>query len=416
MQLKHLYMKKTKKFNTIITKMYFPFSFQKQDILKKAMLPSMLVYTNEKYPKEEDYRREISKYGIFSLSAEIIEIGKQHFLVFTLIIPDKKTIKEDLLKEALIFFLDTIYHPNIVKNAFEKNLFEKKKRILQMDIENVFYHIGAYHNYKIWSILDPEEEYIVSSINHKEELGKLSAEDVYSFYKKVVPGKEPLIFIYGDFIKKTAEETILKYLSEEKVAFSKDFHPIYRDFFTKKIEKEIKIEEKKPFRQSYLTYVYKVQNMKEEDIVPLKCIDAILSGAATDLLMKKLRNELGIVYSTFSRRSGDESLLFITAKLYKENREKAEKGIEEVMDLLRNKTKVQSFLQAIKEEIKIYKMEKEDSKFFLLDNYIDSILETGRKLDDFYDKILSITVEDITSFMPRVKKIVTCFIEGDESE
>lgn len=105
-------MEKNKNFNTILTDVYFPFPFEKKDVLKKAILPSLLVYTNEKYPNEEAFRKEISKHGIFSLRASFTEIGKQNFLVFTLIISDKKTIKEDIitfqkrLKKILIFFLE----------------------------------------------------------------------------------------------------------------------------------------------------------------------------------------------------------------------------------------------------------------------------------------------------------------------
>ncbi len=414
--MKNLYMKKDKNFNTILVRILFPFILKKEDILKKTILPSMLVYTNEKNPNEEDFRKELSKHGIFTITASIIEIGKQFFLSFTLIIPDKKTIKEDLLEDALCFFLDTIYHPNKVEGAFEERLFEKEKRRLKRDIENVFHNITSYNNYKIWNFLDPKEEYIVSSINHKDQLEQLTTKDVYNFYEKIVYKKKPFIFLYGDFIKKTAKRTIQNYLEKEKVVFPKDFHPIYQDMFTKEIEKEIKIEEKKPFNQSKLTYVYQIKEATREDEVLLNCINRMLSYDAIDLLMKKLRDELGIVYTTSSRIIGEGSLLFITANIYKENKKEAEKGIEEVIELLKDKTKVEVFLKEVKEEIKIERIQRNDSANALFNNYIEQIMKTGKGIEELYDKMLEVKIEDITTFVKRFQKILTCFIEGEENE
>lgn len=414
--MQNVYMQKNKNFNTIIIKILFPFSYEKKEVLKKTILPAMLVYTNQKWKEEEDFRKEISKRSILSLKSGMIEIGKQCFLSFTCVMPDKKTVEEDLLPNALSFLLDTIYHPNIINGAFEEKLFLKEKRSLEKDIENVFHNITSYSQYKIWSFLDPKEEYIVSAVNHKEELATLTAQEVYAFYKKIVPNKKPIIFIYGDFKKKNAEEIIQKYLEKEKVTFPKDFHPIYKSLYTKNIKKPIKIEETKPFHQSYLTYVYQIENIKIEEEALLISVSALLSSSSTNLLMKKLRDELGLVYSTFSKVAGDGSLLFVTAKLYKENRKKAEKGLEEVMEILKDKTKVAPLLDLLKEDIKVYKVERKDAKFALLDSYMSKTLQSGKTTEEIFEDILSIKVEDITNFVARLKKILTYFLKGEENE
>lgn len=414
--MNHIYMQKTKKFNTIITEFLFPFSFEKKEGMQKALLPSLLVYTNQKYPVEENFRKEISKRSIFTLNASIKEIGKQSFLSFIMVTPDKKTIKEDVYPKALSFFLETIYHPNIKNGKFKQTLWEREKKELKKDIESVPYTISAYHHFQIWDFIDPKEEYYVRPIKHKEKLDTLTNKEMYEFYQKIVSHKRPIVFVYGDFIKKDIQKEIENHFTKEKVIFPKDFHPIYQDLFTKTIKKEIKVQERKPFYQSYLTYVYQIKDAKKEDVIYLKCIHKMLSSDATHLLLQKLRNELGIVYSAFSKIAGEGTLLSITAKIDKKNKEKAEKGIEEIMEMLKNPSTVESLLQKVKEEMSVWLWEEEDSKFSCFYNFIRQSLRAGKTSREWKKEIDALQTEDIITFMPRLTKIVHYFLEGETHE
>ena len=43
-------------------------------------------------------------------------------------------------------------------------------------------------------------------------------------------------------------------------------------------------------------------------------------------------------------------------------------------------------------------------------------MKTGKGIEELYDKMLEVKIEDITTFVKRFQKILTCFIEGEENE
>ena len=92
---------KNENFQTILINVIYPYQENEKDLAKQKLLPAMLAYMTEKYPTEEDFQKALKENYILSYSTRQLTIGTTSAFNFHLEIPDKKTLKENILEEQI---------------------------------------------------------------------------------------------------------------------------------------------------------------------------------------------------------------------------------------------------------------------------------------------------------------------------
>lgn len=403
--------KHTKCFNTIHIEFLFPFKLNTENIADISILPLLLVKTNKQYPTEDSFRKALIDNYIIDIGCSVKTIAYQRFLIFTLIIPDVKTIKEDYTKKSIEFFIKTIYEPNIVNNQFDSKIFEENRQILITRMHNDLKNVDFYNYQQLINLVDIKGEAKKNLVNHQEQLENLNPQTTFQLYQQIVLEKSPYIYVIGDI-----DDKINDYFDN----FRKEQFPIDSDltYYTPKISDEVVIkEEVKPFFKSCLNYVYNVKNMTKNDIVYLQLVGNLLSSGSSDLLMKYLRHEGKLVYHADSSVFSNYGVLLIEAWIAKSSKEKAMELIGKVMEEIKKRETIEQVLDDIKEENRLQLIRSKDSQISMLNQMIYAEnLKVSLEENERYEIIKKVTVDDLLKFIDRLELNVIYYLEGDQSE
>ena len=323
-------------------------------------------------------------------------------------------IKEDILKERLKFFINTIYEPNIKNNQFDSKYFEIKKSDLELRIKNNLANVDFYNDYRLLQIVDPNGESTRIIENHQEQLKDLNPTTTYEFYKKIVLEKLPFIFVVGD-----VEKTKLESLFDELLFKNKPHNKIekinynFTDYLTK-IKTNI-IKEKGPYNQSCLSYVYKVKDMHFNDTPYLKIVNLLLSSTSSNLLMDSLRTEGKLVYYAGSYIYTHNGLLIIEARIGSKSYKEAKKRIEETFDKLKDQQIIKPLLTNVKKQLYLDLIRAQDNKYYFLNQLINcQTFKCSMNLNEEYEIIKNMTTKDIANFIKRLELDTIYYLEGEK--
>lgn len=403
-----------KDFQTIIVRVMFPYQEEDENLTKLTILPSMLMYMNEKYPSEDLFQTNRRKKYILSATCNKMVVGTTGCLCFSLVIPDIESLGFDNLDEQFEFFSEMIYKPKVIDDGFDKFELEREKRNLHMSIENGMRTLRVYHGVRSLELIDDEGILSRSIENHREQIDEITPQNLYKLYLDLISKYQPTIFVFGNVdetrINSLADKYLYKYNGLTQVEKN------YNHFLEPKNEEVKVVEEKKEFKDSAISFLYKVKDMREDDFNYLSLVKSLLNSLSSRMLNKKLRDENDLVYSSKASTYLRFGVLEVTAYINKINKDIVINKIYEVMDELKNPDNIREYLDNIKDRRRIGIIRSADDKFTLLNDVVLETLEVDKNMYDNYEDVLKITAEDISSFVERLVLDTIYFVEEEDHE
>lgn len=407
---------KNKNFQTILVNVIFPYQEQVEELAKQALLPAMLVYMTEKYPTEELFQKELKENYILSYSARQITIGTTSSFSFHLEIPDKKTLKKDVIEKQVKLFYEAIFHPKVENNGFDNFELKREKENLKLKIKNSEKSFKSYLNYRIAKLVDNEGIFSRNLKDHLSQIDKVTPQNLYDYWKEKIKNNTPVIFIMGNIEEKEITPIIEKYFikSDKK---HQVLETDYIHYLAPYRTTPQKITEEKEFRDSAISLIYKVKDMKQEDNILLSLVNNLLTSLSSRLLNKKLRDEYNLIYSSEVTFFPNYGLLKITAYINPKNKDIAEDKIKEVLNSLKDEKKVSPLLEKIKERRRINLIKSLDNKYSIINDNIFKNLKIDYTSEESYNLLKDKTSKDIAEFMDRLSLDTVYFLkESDKNE
>ena len=398
-----------KDFQTILINVIFPFMKKEEEIAKINLLPRMLHLMTHKYPSEEEFTLVCRKNYLLANFCTCNTIGNLAYFTFHFMIPDVETLKENYLEKQFQIMHEMIYHPKTNHNQFDSFEFEKEKKNLYHDIEEILKDVNSYAMIKAKELVDDNHIFTNTIFNHQEQIESLTSKELYDFYCEKIINNNPAIYIFGKVNEKEMNQLCTNYLyHNNKITppldiFIKNYLPI-------KKEPQSFIE-KSNFHNSIYIEFYKVNNMKEEDELYLGLIKDILSSSTSRLLNKQLRDNQELVYSSFAFNNANYGLLGICAIIQKNHIQVTKEKIKEVFNELKNEEEIEKALIKIKEKLRINLIKDLDEKTFLFRESVLKDLKLDITAKEYYEKALPITANDISKFTDRLILDTTYFLE-----
>ena len=214
----------------------------------------------------------------------------------------------------------------------------------------------------------------------------------------------------GNFDHKRMDTLLNKYIIKNNKCT--DLNLKYNYFL--KPRKDInKVNEKSHFKDSSLSLVYKIKDMKEKDKITLSMIHGLLTSLSSRLLNKKLRDEEELVYSAFASPYIHYGCLEITAFINKKNKKLVYKKILEVIEDLKNSKMIDPLLDNLKDRKRIALIKGLDDKYYIFNEVMLDVLKIEKKQDVVYKKMLKITSKDICELVDRLVLDTIYFIEEE---
>ena len=400
-------------FQTIQINVLYPYQKEEKNLAKDIILPSMLMYINNDYPTEKGFSKALKERFILKLHSFPTTIGTTNYLTFSLTIPDKKSLKQDFIEEQIKFLHDTIYNPKIENNGFLPFEVERELKNLKLLIDNINKSFNPYLNYKIKKLVDTEGLLSLNIKDHEEQLKDITPKNLYKYYQEKVINNKPLIFIFGD-IKNTNIENIIKkhFPIKEKLTLKTD----YTHYLTPQRTIPKEITEEKEWKDSALSFIYKIKDMKKEDNMSIELICLLLSSLSSRLLDKKLRDEYNLVYGTQVTYNLNFGIFIIVAYINKDNKDLAKEKILEVMNELKEKELITPLIEKIKERKRINLIKTLDKKQVLLGDYMYKVLGIDDTNKENYEKLKKLKASDVLELLNRFNLDTIYFLKEQDYE
>lgn len=407
---------KNENFQTILINIIFPYQEKEEELAKQALLPAMLVYMTEKYPTEEVFQKQLKENYILSYSARQITIGTTAAFNFHLEIPDKKTLKKDVIEKQVELFSEAIFHPKIENEGFDNFELKREKENLKLKIRNSEKSFKAYLSNQTAKLVDNEGIFSRNLKDHLSQIDEITPQNLYDYWKEKIKNNTPIIFIMGNIEEKEITPIIEKYF----IKYDKEYQTLETDYIhylTPYRTTPQKITEEKEFRDSAISLIYKVKDMKQEDNILLSLVHSLLTSLSSRLLNKKLRDEYNLIYSSEVTFFPNYGLLKITAYINPKNKDIVEEKIKEVLNSLKDENKITPLLEKIKERRRINLIRSLDNKYSIMNDNIFKTLKIDYTSEESYNLLKEKTAKDVAEFIDRLSLDTTYFLkESDKHE
>ena len=405
---------KNENFETIIITVIFPYQEKIEELAKQALLPAMLMYMNEEYPTEEEFQKALKENYIVDYFAKQITVGTSNSFAFYLVIPDKLTLKKDYVEKQISILEKCLYHPKLINKEFDNFELEREKENLLIKLKNIDKSFHAYQTKRLHKLVDNEGIFSRSLYDHQDLIEKLTSKELYKFYQEKIKNNHPLIFILGNIEKDTILPIIKKYFPtlKEQETLKTNYRHYLKPFRITPQE----ITEEKKFKDSSLSLVYKVENMKKEDTILLGLLKNILTSQSTRLLSKKLRDEYNLVYSSSATFYPNFGIFEITAYINALNKDLALEKILEVMNDIKQEKELRPLIEKIIRRRKTILIRSLDNKYSILTNEIYKKLDIAYTDKESYDLLTKVTEEDLLEFLSRLKLDTIYFLKEMQDE
>ena len=402
-------------FKTIIIKIMFPIDFTKENIALNAMLPQMLSYMTKNYPNEEDLVLEKKKRCLIGSNIYNYSVGTNGCLCYEFVIPDSTCLNNNLFDSQFELMEEIIYNPKIINDQFDLDDYERELKNTKLGLDSIDKNMRSYQHTKLINLVDDQGILSLSLYNYKQYLDKVNTSNLYDYYKEVIK-RTPFIFVFGNIDENIFNKLFYKYIikSNKKNIIVKgnydNYLNNYRDVYQY-------YEEKKDFKDSALSIVYKIRNYNKNDGLYLRIVSSIMNSMSTRVLDNKLRGDHDLVYGSRCSIYRHYGLFEITTFINKDNKDMVLEKIFEVMDELKNIDYITPLLDRIIEGERISLLKMLDLKYSLFDDYIFSYLDLDIKKTDFYHKLLDVKPIDIINFLNRfVVDTIYYLEEGDSND
>lgn len=407
---------KNENFQTILINIIFPYQEKEEELAKQALLPAMLVYMTEKYPTEELFQKKLKENYILSYSTRQITIGTTAAFNFHLEIPDKKTLKKDVIEKQVELFSEAIFHPKIENEGFDNFELKREKENLKLKIRNSEKSFKAYLSNQTAKLVDNEGIFSRNLKDHLSQIDEITPQNLYDYWKEKINNNTPIIFIMGNIKEKEITPIIEKYF----IKYDKEYQTLETDYIhylTPYRTTPQKITEEKEFRDSAISLIYKIKDMKQEDNILLSLVHSLLTSLSSRLLNKKLRDEYNLIYSSEVTFFPNYGLLKITAYINPKNKDLVEEKIKEVLNSLKDENKITPLLEKIKERRRINLIRSLDNKYSIMNDNIFKTLKIDYTSEESYNLLKEKTTKDVAEFIDRLSLDTTYFLkESDKHE
>ena len=399
-----VYLYQDDNFNTINIQLSFNGKVGNREDAVNYVLCKYMMQSNEIYPSINQKMKELYAMDLYFFPQKI---GKTSSIIVSADLVSPSIVEDDYLAGAFDFIKNIILHPKFtdanlletIKRSYistlAHTLSNSNKRAKRLFLDNVFDD----ENNKYGCSIDLE--YISSIIN------SITLDDIKEAYKNSI--NEQTFYrgmVFGN-ISKEQFDLFRKYIPYKNNGDVLDYASK-----CKIVENDSEVLD--PDTNESILYVTYETDEIDEGLS--KVLGPIFNGG-NGLCHQILREKYGLVYSSYISIYCYKKAFVFTAKIDKNNKQKAMEAIKEIISIAQDKNKLIELLKFAKEYIKnedYLLSEKKDYILDYLDDYIRGIPDNFN-YNDFIKNIDSYTEEEIAHHMGTLKLKNVFMYKGDKN-
>ena len=397
---------KTSKFKSVYISAYFKSPVTKENVTYRSVLKDILIESCMKYNSSSKlYLNLLDNYDAY-LSSTSSRYGNYIINSFRTSVLDDKYTEVGNLDKVIDTFCEVLFNPYAANNQFDLDTFNMIVSKRRSEIKNALEESSTLSLYKTYKNLDQSKAYTYFS--ELKYLDKLTSDILYKEYLKMLNESEINLIICGNvdesslFIEKITSN-FKNNIKQDKslIIDNSDLNDDYN-----------MIEEDGVGTQNIIDIVMPIKNSNFHElnyVAPLYRV--ILGGMDSSRLFVKIREENSFSYYVFARLEKDDSMINVIMGLEKENFKKALNMSLDIIDSMKSITTKE--LDNAKKEVITSLLESQDNISNVVSRCYNEKMFNLPKVNDFIDKINSVTKEEVEAFSLKVKPIMSHFLKGD---
>lgn len=384
----------TNKFKTNLLAVFLSLPLTRDTVTKNALITAVLRRGTQTMPNQEIISRKLEEMYGSSFDCGIEKTGDTHTIKFYLeAINDEFLIeKENLLEESFKILFDIIFNPLVENGKLKEEYVNGEKENLKQIIEGKIDNKGAYALERCVEEMYKNKAYGLYKYGYIEDLEKITAEDLYNYYKEMISKCKIDIFVSGNLPQNTIEmveknENIQK-LNDRKIEL--------KDEEKDKTQKEKVITESMEITQGKLVIGMDVNSNIENLSYITMCYNTILGGGANSKMFQNVREKASLAYTAGSNYLKRKQNIFIRAGIEIENYDKAVQIIKEQLNDMKNGKFTQTDIENAKNLIIATIENIEEEQDTEISYYFGQELSNSQvSVQEYIEKIKSVTKEQI---------------------
>lgn len=406
----NLHFIKTDIFKTITMKVIFHTPIIKEDITKRNILSDILLQSTKEYKTRRDLTIKSEDLYAADIYTSNQRVGNYIMTSFILQTLNDKYTEENNFEESIKFLHEIIFNPDVEEERFKEDKLELVKSNATLALNSIKEDAANYSLIRMSEAYDKTSPISYRMTGYLEDLDKITEENLYEYYERMLDNDYVDIFILGDINEKELLPIIKKYFKFKKVKKRKASYylpnkkPRKRRLFAKETTKN---------SQSKLAIACPISKMTDyEKNYSLLLANIILGGTGDSKLFKEVREENSLCYTIKSNYNRLDNLMVINAGIDNVNFDKAVELItKDVQDMKKGKF-TDSDINVAKEFYKTSAESLMESPSRIINEVLTEEILGVEPLSERVRKIEKVTKKDIIRACKKINMDTVFLLEG----
>lgn len=389
----------TEKFKTNLYAVFLAIPLTRENVTKTALLSAVLRRGTQNIVSQDLISKKLEEMYGASFDCGVEKTGNNQIIKFYLEAVNEEFLPKgaEITKKCIDILLDIALNPLVEENGFKKEYVESEKNHLKQIIESKIDNKRMYALERCTEEMFKDEPYGLYKFGYIEDLEKITPQDLYEYYKKMINECKIDIFVSGIVDTNEINDIIIKNKEIEKLNSRKAIYNINTER-TKLVEKrETKVvEEHLNVGQGNLVIGLRVNDDKENAKFVVSVYNAILGGGANSKLFQNVREKESLAYTAGSTYRRQKNTIFIRCGIEIDNYEKALNTIRKQLEDIKNgeisDEDLTNAKQLIVESMRSISSEQDTEITY---NYGQELSDVYVSIDDYIDKINFVSKKDI---------------------
>ena len=401
-----------KKLKTTVAGMYIRRRLCREDASKNALIPYVLKSGCMRYPKIQDINAQLDELYGAKMSTGVIKNGDNQVIFFDCeTISDKYAPNGEKLISGLLDMLFCVaFEPLCENDSFKNDIVEREKNTVKEKIQALIDDKRSYAQLRCTQEVCEGDAFAISKFGEIEDLEKISATELYEHYKKMITSSQIDIFISGEANIDELSMQVKKYTD------SMEFSECERTESAKikPCDEVKKVTEKMDVTQGKLSIGFTTELTADDDRYPALVVANSIFGAGThSKLFMNVREKLSLAYYASSMLNKHKGIMSINAGIEFKNFQKAYDEVILQLNELKNGNITDDELNfSITTITNTLKSHYDDQRYMQLYALDGLYLGIDTDLENYIDRIMKVTKEDVIEVSKYIKENTVYFLTG----
>ena len=404
----------TDKFKSSVLSVSITIPLSKSAFAYNLLLSHLLRRGTASYPSVALINKKLDElYGSY-IEIKSSRIGENISLVILAEFLDDIYILDsaDITNEIISLISELILSPAFLEKEFSASAFEHEKKLIIDSINAEINNTRVYAAKRCMEIINQDSIDVPNSEELKDLISNATMDGVVKHYKALISSAPLNVFSIGaadnEKVKSALKREFLSYPCEHDAKLILP-SPIYKENCICKTE-PMQVSQGK-LSLAFTTGV--TLNSENGRYYTMIMLNEIFGGAISSKLFTNVREKLGICYYCSSSYSPYSGIMLVSSGFEVKNKDLASKAILEQLEEIKNKNISEyEFSTSQRSLINSYR-QISDSPFDIQAFFgARTLFGIKDSIEEMEEKILNVTIEDISELAKEIKLNASFFVEG----